>query len=306
MSRKSRRRSRILKALASTAEITGGNAVNTPITDGNDPLAKALAEYQNFSVDVMSLDSSLLEIDMGYQRETKPEEVRRIVEKFDPAVANILKVSARDGHYYVFDGGHTLAALKKINGDANFPVLCQVFHGLTYEDEAVLFAKQRGESRDVSVSQKLHALEAAKDEVTTDFLERTRRSGFEINPRSSQVKDGKIAAVKKAFDLYSQMGAEKYEAMLTLIKSTWQGSSWSVNQNMLGGMYLFLETYGGEIKAERFISRLRGVTKLTMSKETSKHYAVSHAVAHAFAIVKFYNRPGGHGTLDVTKLSIKV
>lgn len=304
MSRKTRKRNRIARA-----QTNNNNAAVETIgvsTGENDAISKALAVFQNLRMKVVSLDSSVLELDMGYQRETKPEEVQEIINKFDPAVVNILKVSARDGRYFVFDGGHTLAALKEINGTDSFPVLCQVFYGLTFEDEATLFAKQRGEARAVGVPQKLHALEAAKDKSATDFLERTRRSGFEINPKSSQVRDGKIAAVKKAYDVYQQIGPEQYEAMLTLIKTTWQGDSWSVNQNMLGGMSLFWTTYADEFKRDRFVSRLKGVNKMSMGKEASKHYSVSSAVAHAFAIVKFYNHPGGKGTLNPMKLTTQV
>lgn len=72
--------------------------------------------------EVGSLSSARLELDYTYQRPTEPERVRSIVSQFDPALVNLLKVSVRDGHYYVFDGGHTLAALRMVNGKKDFPV----------------------------------------------------------------------------------------------------------------------------------------------------------------------------------------
>ena len=51
------------------------------------------------------LPSTLLVTDPKYQRPLEMGRVRRIVEKFDPGLVNILKVSHRDGKYYVFDGG---------------------------------------------------------------------------------------------------------------------------------------------------------------------------------------------------------
>ena len=136
--------------------------------------------------EIASLNSEQLELDYSYQRPTEPERVREIVSQFDPALVNLVKVSARDGHYYVFDGGHTLAALRKVNGKKSFPVLCKVYYGLTYEDEAILFAKQQGNAKKVGIPYKLRALEAAGDLETVDFLDRTRKSGDETALRTEE------------------------------------------------------------------------------------------------------------------------
>ena len=57
------------------------------------------------------VSSALLEIPRSsYQRELNPERVKRISRSFDERIANEPKVSLRDGHYYVFDGQHVIAA----------------------------------------------------------------------------------------------------------------------------------------------------------------------------------------------------
>ena len=93
------------------------------------PASTAAYEYRQ-------LMSNMLFTDTSYQRPVDASRVDQIVENFDPRVANTLKVSSRDGRFYVFDGAHTLMALKKLHGDAPFPVECKVFFGLSYEDEA--------------------------------------------------------------------------------------------------------------------------------------------------------------------------
>ncbi len=108
------------------------------------------------------LSSAVLESSIGYQRRLDPDRVQRIVDNFDPRVVNPLKVSARDGHFYVFDGAHTLAALKQIHKFDNFMVQCMLFHGLTFEDEAYLFSLQRGESKEVATGERLRAQFLAK------------------------------------------------------------------------------------------------------------------------------------------------
>ena len=77
-----------------------------------------------------------------YQRELNEDRVRRIAAEFDERIANEPKVSCRDGRYYVFDGQHTIAARKLLNGGRDLPIRCKVFYGLTESDEALLFAQQ--------------------------------------------------------------------------------------------------------------------------------------------------------------------
>ena len=254
--------------------------------------------------EIGSLSSDRLELDYSYQRPTEPERVREIVSQFDPALVNLVKVSVRDGHYYVFDGGHTLAALRKINNNKRFPVLCRIYYGLTYEEEAILFAKQQGNSKKVGIPYKLRALEAAGDLETVDFLKRTRRSGFEITPGTRTVRDGNITAVKRAYDAYRQLGPERYERMMRLVKETWNGESWSVGQSMLGGLSEFYKAYGNELRESRFISKLSGVSRIAFDREASSYYGMPASVAYALAIGRYYNRAGGYGAVDLAMLTV--
>ena len=98
------------------------------------------------------MPAAWLETDSSYQRKIDAARVERIVNSFDPRLANEVKVSFRDGKFYVFDGAHTLSALKRIHGEETFMVDCKVYYGLSYEDEAYLFALQSGESKDVALT----------------------------------------------------------------------------------------------------------------------------------------------------------
>lgn len=98
------------------------------------------------SYEYKRMPAAWLETDSSYQRKIDAARVERIVNSFDPRLANEVKVSFRDGKFYVFDGAHTLSALKRIHGEETFMVDCKVYYGLSYEDEAYLFALQSGES----------------------------------------------------------------------------------------------------------------------------------------------------------------
>lgn len=251
-----------------------------------------------------NLDSALLERDYSYQRPVKAQKVKKIINEFDKDLVNILKVSYREGHYYVFDGSNTLEVLRKMNKREHFPVACKVYYGLSYGREAELFAKQNGTATKVSIPFRLRALEAAKDQETMDFLEATRSCGFEIEPGETHNGKNHIAAVCKAYSVYKQLGVERYKEMLTLLMDTWEGEHWSVSQNMLSGMSIFVKTFEGKYKRDRFINRLSMATKIDVRKEASKQAGFSAGYQYALAITGIYNRKGGKGALKRNKLTI--
>lgn len=250
------------------------------------------------------LPCGLLETDTNYQRKIDRAQVDRIVAGFDARLVNTVKVSNRDGHFYVFDGAHTLAALKRMNGDKPFAVDCKVFHGLTYEDEAYLFALQTGASKAVAFSARLRALLVSKSAEAEAFRAHTASAGFTLSERAGGVAKNTIAAVAKAYSLYKALSAEKYEAVLALIAATWGGAAWSLTGYMLGGAAEFLRVYGDTYNRDRFIKRLRGISYEELRDEARRQQRKSSDIAHALAIAKAYNRSGGKGTVDPRLLTM--
>ena len=251
------------------------------------------------------LMSNLLVTDTSYQRPVEAARVEKIVENFDPRVVNTLKVSSRDGRFYVFDGAHTLMALKKINGDTPFPVDCKVFSGLTYEDEAYLFALQNGESKDVAFGVRLRAMLVSKSPEAEDFRGHTTSAGLALTDRPGSASKNTIAALAKAYKLYKDRGAEEYERILKLIVDTWDGVAWSLTSYVLGGVGVFLQEYGDMINRDRFIKRLRGMVYEDLRDEAKRQRRSSSDVAHALALVKAYNHGGGRGSLDPRLLTMQ-
>ena len=107
----------------------------------------------------MMINSKLLEVPRGsYQRELNVKRVRKIAARFDPRLVNPPKVSYRNGHYYVFDGQHTIAVLKLLNGGKDLMIRCIVYTGMTESEEALLFAQQAGESAKLTPGDKMRAM----------------------------------------------------------------------------------------------------------------------------------------------------
>ena len=238
------------------------------------------------------MDSGKLINTPEIQRSLKTRRVNQIVGDFNPLLVNPIKVSHRGGKYYVFDGQHTLAALRQVYGTESTQVECKVFENLTFEQEAKLFAEQAGFSESVSMIDKLRALEAAKDEKVLKFLDVTRGTGFEIEIGSSHSRNGKIAAVVAAYTAYLSMKGGKYSKMLEIIRKTWAGESWSVTKNMIAGMKEFMDMYGGEsgneIDVPEFIHKLRRVTAADIRKKAETLKGMSIGSAFGAAIAGYY------------------
>ena len=251
------------------------------------------------------LTSTALETDTSYQRRIDAELVDKIVANFDPRVANTLKVSYRDGRFFVFDGAHTLLAHKRVHGDAPFMVDCKVYFGLTYEDEAYLFALQTGVSKDVAFGVRLRAMLISKSAEAEDFRTHTANAGLTLVDGSGSASRNTIAALAKAYKLYTDRGAEEYERILRLIVETWDGAAWSLTSYVMGGVGAFLREYGETVIRDRFVKRLRGASYDDLRDEARRQQRSSSDIAHALAIVKAYNRSGGRGSLDPRLLTMR-
>ena len=129
---------------------------------------------------LMKVNSRDLEIPDAYQRKLNTERVAKIVAGFDERIANEPKVSFRDGHYYVFDGQHTIMARKHMNGDNDLLILCKVYYGMTETEEALLFAMQTGHSAALTPSAKLRANLHGEDKASSEFYEATEDAGLHV------------------------------------------------------------------------------------------------------------------------------
>ena len=105
--------------------------------------------------------------------------MRKIAAAFDPRLLNPPKISYRNGHYYVFDGQHTIAVLKLLNGGKDLMVRCIVYTGMTESEEALLFAQQTGESARLTPGDKMRAMIYGGDPECMAFLKATESVGLD-------------------------------------------------------------------------------------------------------------------------------
>lgn len=205
---------------------------------------------------LLEINSNYLEIPEAYQRRLNTDRVARIVSRFDERIANEPKVSYRDGRYFVFDGQHTVSARKQMNGNADLPILCKVYYGMTETEEALLFAMQTGESAALTPSAKLRANLHGEEKASGEFYEATEDAGFHVGfERGGGV--GRIICINTAFAEFRRVGAELYKEALTILLEARGGDPDSLRAEIIQGIVHFVELYHGEYNRERLIYSLR-------------------------------------------------
>jgi hypothetical protein len=237
----------------------------------------------------LSIDSKLLIIPRTtYQREMNEDRVHKIAAEFDERIANEPKVSCRNGRYYVFDGQHTIAARKLLNGGRDLPIWCKVFYGLTESDEALLFAQQTGASANLTAGAKFRALIYGGDEDAMAFLKATESVGLCVDCKQTRgVK--RLACIATAFGLYKKVGEGVYREAMRIIVDAWCGAPDSLRAETVQGVVEFVDLYHGEYSRKRLVTKLRQVDPVVIFREGRAMTSLPGYKRYLYQVYRIYN-----------------
>ena len=230
-----------------------------------------MKERKNNSFQEMLIESSLLEVPRNtYQRGLNPERVKRIMNDFDERIANEPKISLRNGHYYVFDGQHIVAARVGRNAGVDLPVRCKVYSGLSDKEEAKLFANQAGHSAVPGIGLKLRALVYSGDPEACLFLKKTEELGLKVDYGQHKGKY-RLACIAAALVEFRKLGPDKYQEALRLILEGWDGDPDSLRAETVTGVCRFVDLYFGEYDRKRVVKRFRSVDPMKIYRDGRMH-----------------------------------
>lgn len=195
-----------------------------------------------------------------YQRPVLERAVNKLVRAWDPRLLTPLVVSYREGRYNLVDGQHRVCAMRKLNSGKDVSVLCKVYHGMTYEQEAELYFKMDQAHGHLRLSHAMKALlESGSDAEVTDIMRRLNEAGFTWALDRSTGEPFEIQSTRAVISAYRQLGGAAFSRMLGLLAKTWNGTPNSLKASMLSGMALFLKTYETEFDDATFVKRLSAV-----------------------------------------------
>ena len=203
------------------------------------------------------INSAYLEIPAEYQRKLNIPNVEKMSAEFTELIANPPKVSYRDGHYYVFDGQHTIVTRRAMNGGADLPIICKVYTGLTEDAESIA------------------------------FLNATESTGLQLGLDNYRAP-WKIICIRTAFKEYKTYGADLYKEALTMLARGWEGDPDSLRSGILRGMVRFVALYQGEYDPERLVKRLHTVHPMTLVRD-EKSLSGTVSYKYMMLILRTYN-----------------
>ena len=191
----------------------------------------------------------------SYQRGLDRKKVNRIAANFDERIANEPKVSFRDGAFYVFDGQHTIAARKKLNGNQDLFIVCKVYDDLSAEDEALLFSQQTGVSSKPTPGITLRARNIGNDKESLEFVKANLAVG--ISPSYSLVRGTcRLRCINTAKNEYHRIGSERYKEAMSIIVEAWKGHPKALIGSVVVAMCSFVNTYHGEYDRSWLVRKL--------------------------------------------------
>ena len=245
---------------------------------------------KNVSYEYKNISTKELQIDELYQRDIDPKRLMRMTKEYDPCLVNPIKVSFRDGKYWIYDGQHTVAMLKSVLAKGNDTVVeCKVWHGLTRLDEMELFVAQNGASASVSTNAKLRALYNFGDKDVRGMVEMAGKAGVLVDFTHGQGYN-KCIAYTTLMKAYMMMPNDQYVSMLKVLRDAWDGIPDSFVQQIINGMRLFYKHYYGRFKESELKKSLKRVSPVQIVREGKSFGAAQCAVnMYARVILRVYN-----------------
>lgn len=250
----------------------------------------------NTEMENRSINSKLIISDPSYQRQIDHNRVKRIVSNFNQNLVNPVKVSKRDGRYYVFDGQHTLSALKLKNNGNDLMVECKVYHGLTKEDEAKLFSEQNGISSSVEANARMKALLVAGDVEITEFYESVMNCGVRMDFTKGAAKN-KIVACNSVYKIFKKTTRSEFSSILTIIKDAWGGEAESFRKEIIEGVTIFYMEYKNDCDINRLTTQLSKTSPIVIIRE-GNIYKEGGSKRYAQQILNIYNKGMRSGKLQ--------
>ena len=216
----------------------------------------AEVEYSNPGA-IRTLSTSQLTSGLPYQRPVLQKDVDKIIREWNGREITPVVVSFRDGKFNVVDGQHHIEAMRQKAGGRDVIVPCIIHTGMTYEQEAELYARLDRDKKRLTLRQYTKAVvEAGSDANIMEVKRLTEEVGFIWALGEPTGEPFEIAPIRALINAHQLLGGEAFARMLSLLAGAWQGAPNSLKASMLSGMALFVKTYEVELSDRAFIRRM--------------------------------------------------
>lgn len=262
---------------------------------------------EHISVTIRLIPLGDLSVDHRYQVPISKHRVAEIKREFDPLYMPPLTVSLRhDGKMPILDGQHRREALVELGFES---ATCEVLEGLTYEQEAQIFAVRNQKRRKPKALQIFNAFVEADIHPFAGISRTADGYGYSI-PRSATSDPKCICCPDALLTVYSWGNLQK---TLSVLKGSWYGERDSTRGDVILGIAAFLKNWR-EVEPPELIRKLTvehlsgtGLASLfTSASNTQKISRDKRLWAHFLhELWASYNLGRRNGKLEDRPLSIR-
>lgn len=193
-----------------------------------------------------------LHIDPTVQREIVPTRVNDLATEMDLDGLGVVVVSDRGNkRYFVLDGQHRIAALMQL-GFGDWEVNCLVYSGLKIEQEAAIF-RRLNNTRKITPFDDFTKGLVEKDPECLHINQIVTRHGFSVSKGGG---DGSLTCVSRARKVYKRDGGKTLDQTLATVSAAWGDAYPGVEKDILGGLALLHEKYGGQLDRGSLVKKL--------------------------------------------------
>jgi hypothetical protein len=196
---------------------------------------------------------SMMRVSARAQRDLNAARVTELAEHLDLERIGSPVVSYRGGYYWIIDGQHRIAAMKK-TGHGGWQVQCWTYHGLTESAEAEMFLALNDTLTVGAYARFKVAVEAGRP-AQTDIQRIVHALGLRIGPDRA---GGAIAAVHTLERVYGRKGgAQVLARALRIIRDAFGDAG--LDAAVIDGISLVCARYDGQLNDPAFTAALARV-----------------------------------------------
>jgi uncharacterized protein DUF6551 len=258
------------------------------------------AEGRRYTVE--TLPANVLEVDPHVQRKLNESRVARIAADFHEGALGAFIVSERTSstadpgqkvRYVVLDGQTRLAALRKFTGteETRMPVLCQVYRGLTVQEEAEIFILHNDRAAVRRIDLFRLAL-VAGHEWAVELNRVVARHGYEANDAAS--RDTRFTAITTAQRIIKLPdGMSALDQAFELIARSWGKRDGAASAEAVDGFGLLFHRHGSAVDVPMFAKKLASTETPQTFKANIMAYRAATGISRTEAAyrytIKVYN-----------------
>lgn len=244
---------------------------------------------------IQNIKATEIKFDRANYQRILEARYKRIAKEWSWAIYNRPKLSQRtDGTYWAMDGQHTIMAAIEKFGEEVF-LECEVFTGLSIEDEANFFFKLNTSSKKPTYNERLKARIASGDKEAIEYDKALKESGVKYHYSSSGSNQRIVchSALMTAFRKYDH---NLFVEALKLAAEIWGGEYENYRADSLSGLFKFLDAYKGEIDTSRFAKKMKAVPFVDIVKMAKSFSPSSNNIGqnsgryYAMAYAEVYNK----------------